>query len=244
MADLFELRKSYEGQMVLHYGSNNPVVITNDDLDPNSKFFRRSRIRLGMDFTEIDAEKGITVFRTYRPEGNDYLLYIAENYDIVLAYKKRKSYKYNIERTNKQMTIKNLTKPNKECIMDARFSYDSNNRVGFILHSDNFREEYNGVYHSHLTDLYAKDIKYCSWYKEMAAIMYCLRVISQDDWTDHYHVIRFHIGNRKDIVRILKDKQHSKKQYINKLYSTFRDTVNNYKDVLADHDISIVFMYD
>lgn len=244
MADLFELRKSYEGQMVLHYGSDNPVVITNDDLDPNSKFFRRSRIRLGMDFTEIDAEKGITVFRTYRPNGNDYLLYIAENYDIVLAYKKRKSYKYNIERTSKQMTIKNLTKPNKECIMDARFSYDSNNRVGFVLHSDNFREEYNGVYHSHLTDLYAKDIKYCSWYKEMAAIMYCLRVISQDDWTKHYHVIRFHIGNRKDIVRILKDKQHSKKQYINKLYSTFRDTVNNYKDVLADHDISIVFMYD
>lgn len=117
-------------QMVLKFVNNNDRLILPTDMDPNSKFMRASKRRLGEDFVfdgiiqgdviinGTEKNLGNTpadgyVYRTHTPNKNDYFLFISENFKLLENIKK-KSYKSVQQKSNQQLTLNSITEPNKD----------------------------------------------------------------------------------------------------------------------------------
>lgn len=104
-------------QVVLSLTNNNEVLITKDDFDHNSKFYRMSKVRLSVDFElsgviqndvfiqttaqDLVENSNAIIYRTYRGNGkNDYVLYVYQGeYKLIEHYKRAVSYKKLIEST-------------------------------------------------------------------------------------------------------------------------------------------------
>ena len=125
LKDIYNHYSNY--QMVLSFSNNDEVLITEDCFNPDSKFFRRSKVRLGVDFVisgyihgntlihtnQISSnESDVLIFRTYRGSSkNDYLLYLHKDYKILESIRKKVSRKRVIKQTEHQMTMNEITKP-------------------------------------------------------------------------------------------------------------------------------------
>ena len=60
---LQEVYQSYcNHQVVLSLSNNNDVLITEDSFNPESKFFRTSKVRLGVDFV-MSGSAGVRRYR-------------------------------------------------------------------------------------------------------------------------------------------------------------------------------------
>lgn len=134
---LKEVFNSYskEYQVVLSFSNNNEVLITEDCFCTESKFYRRSKIRLGVDFimsgmiqentfvrttdqTTANNSDAI-IYRTYRGTGKtDYVLYIYKGeYKLLEHYKKKVSHNRVITQTS-QMSINSITHPVPDKVLD------------------------------------------------------------------------------------------------------------------------------
>lgn len=115
LQDVFNNHQSC--QVVLSLTNNNEVFITSEDFNPNSKFYRMSKVRLSVDFElsgiiqdgvfirttdyALAINSNAIIYRTYRgKKKNDYVLYIYQGeYKLIEHYKKCVSYKKLIEST-------------------------------------------------------------------------------------------------------------------------------------------------
>lgn len=120
-------------QVVLTFSNNNDVLITEDCFNTQSKFYRRSKVRLGVDFVYVgyihddvfvqtpDINNSITditlVFRTYRGKDKaNYMLYVFMGEYKMLEhykYKKRDNYNRIMAQTYEQATLKTQPIPDK-----------------------------------------------------------------------------------------------------------------------------------
>lgn len=126
---LQEVYQSYcNHQVVLSLSNNNDVLITEDSFNPESKFFRTSKVRLGVDFVmsgilsgesfiatndqTLTKDATAIIYRTYREDAkNDYVLYIYQGeYKLLEGLKKKLSRKRVIMQTQ-QLTLNSITKP-------------------------------------------------------------------------------------------------------------------------------------
>lgn len=117
LTELIKEKKTDSNIIVLSYGSDNDVVLHIEDLDMNSKFMRRSRIRLGVDLVpvEIADDTETEIYRTYRDRGHDYFVYIYKgDYKAFSGvYRKRVSNK-RVKTEAKQISIKDIVPPNED----------------------------------------------------------------------------------------------------------------------------------
>lgn len=134
LQEIFNNYSNY--QVVLTFSSNNDVLITDDCFNTQSKFYRRSKVRLGVDFDYVGyvhnnifvqisdvnnaPSDSALVFRTYRGKNMaDYMLYVfMGEYKMLEHYKKRVSYKRVMAQTHEQATLNSITKPIPDKVLD------------------------------------------------------------------------------------------------------------------------------
>jgi hypothetical protein len=135
LQEVYSTYRNY--QMILSLSNNEDVLITEDCFNPDSKFFRSSKVRLGVDFvlsgyihndsiistnnqTSIN-ESDVIIFRTYRGQ-NDYILYIYKgDYKVLQSIRKKISRRKVIKQTpveQHQITIQEMTKPLPNKVLD------------------------------------------------------------------------------------------------------------------------------
>lgn len=159
-------------QLVLSLSNNNDVLITGDCFDTQSKFYRRSKVRLGVDFHYVGyisnnvfvrlndinnaPSNSILIFRTYRGiKKSDYALYVfTGEYKMLEHYKKQVSYKRIMNQSNKQMTLNSITKPIPDKTLDI-CAYVCPDRTYYASYKNNGLK--SGLYHS---QLYSNDMAY------------------------------------------------------------------------------------
>ncbi len=156
--------KHHNAQVVLSFSNNNEVLVTEDCFNVNSKFYRASRVRLGVDFVMSGVIQGETflattqtpelnhneaiIYRTYRgPHKTDYVLYIfTGEYKLLEHFKRAVSYKRVMAQTDTQLTLNSITEPDHDkilhicpCIDDMQYWVSFKNQ-----------DLANGVYHTKL----------------------------------------------------------------------------------------------
>ena len=75
--------------MVLSFSNDNDVQLHLEDLDPQSKLQRRSKVRLDVDFSLVKTDGNLAIWKTYRGDGkNDYVVYVynVESYVAIKNY--------------------------------------------------------------------------------------------------------------------------------------------------------------
>lgn len=161
-----EIHKNYNNfQIILSFSNNNDVLITDDCFNTQSKFYRRSKVRLGVDFiytgyinnnvfVRLNAinntpNNSILVFRTYRGNNkSDYVLYVfMGEYKMLEHYKKQVSYKRVMAQTCKQMTLNSITKPMPDKVLDI-CPHIYKNKTYFVSYRSNGLK--SGLYYSPL----------------------------------------------------------------------------------------------
>lgn len=152
-------------QVVLTFSNNNDVLITDDCFNTQSKFYRRSKIRLGVDFDyvgyihndifvryndiTIAPNDSALVFRTYRGNNQaDYMLYVfTGEYKMLEHYKKQVSYKRVMAQTCKQMTLNSITEPISDKVLDI-CPHIYKNKTYFVSYRNNGLKA--GIHYSQL----------------------------------------------------------------------------------------------
>lgn len=152
-------------QVVLTFSNNNDVLITDDCFNTQSKFYRRSKVRLGVDFDYVGyvhnnifvriqdinnaPSDSALVFRTYRGKNMaDYMLYVfMGEFKTLEHYKKQVSYKRVMAQTCKQMTLNSITQPVPDKVLDI-CPHIYKNKTYFVSYRNNGLKA--GIYHSPL----------------------------------------------------------------------------------------------
>jgi len=126
---IYELirKKNRANVVVLTYGRDS-IFLHEEDLSPNSKFQRRSRIRLGLDFVPVPCtdETEAEVYRTYRENGRDYFIHIysdkvlehtirIQNKNAQVAEARKQAY------INRQLSWKNIIPPDQDKKLSIEF---------------------------------------------------------------------------------------------------------------------------
>ena len=217
-----------EYQMVLSFSNNNAVVIISEDFDPNSKFMRRSKIRLGMDFEEIQNDDGLMIFRTYRGSGKcDYIVYLSKEYRIIENYRRKTNHSQTIKDTdNKQLSLKDIIKPNKDNILHGYTSVKEYSSMWGINHPD--IRKWQSIEYSVKNNI-------PEWFVVYVAIDRMLQILSRKDQCVHYNQVVIHTD--KIIVNIASGKYKTKSKYT----KWFKQQLEGHKNILADNNVSLVF---
>lgn len=184
LQEVFNNHSQY--QAVLSFSNNNEVLITDDCFCTDSKFFRRSKVRLGVDFVMSGVIQGdvfihttdsttagnsnAIIYRTYRGTGkSDYVLYIYKGeYKLLEHFKKTVSHKRIITQTSKQMTLNSITQPAPDKVLDICPHVD--NMDYWVSYRNNGLK--SGVYYS---PLYKNTMPY-SYLGYMAGVLVGLSV--------------------------------------------------------------------
>lgn len=142
-------------QVYLKFSNNNDRLITPGDMDPNSKFVRASKRRLGEDFVFDGVIQGDVIihgtsaqfqstkcdghlYRTVTKGKTDYFLFIITNDEYkFLESLKKKSYKIVRQNSNRQLTLNSITEPNKDREISLVGTYD-NGEYYFMMKSPLF----------------------------------------------------------------------------------------------------------
>lgn len=126
---IYELiqKKNRANVVVLTYGRDS-IFLHEEDLSPNSKFQRRSRIRLGLDFVPVPCadETEAEVYRTYRENGRDYFVHIytdkvlehsirIQKKNAQVAEARKQAY------INRQLSWKNIIPPDQDKKLEIEF---------------------------------------------------------------------------------------------------------------------------
>lgn len=160
-----------DNQLILSLSNNNDVLITSDCFNTQSKFYRRSKVRLGVDFHYVgyisnnvfvrlndinNAPSGsVLIFRTYRGNNkSDYALYIFSEYKMLEHYKKQLSYKRIMNQSDKQLTMNSITKPIPDNVLDV-CSYVCPDKTYYVSYKNHSLK--SGLYYS---PLYTNDMAY------------------------------------------------------------------------------------
>lgn len=92
LQELFNQNSQY--QVVLSFSNDDMVLITHESFEPNSKFMRRSKIRLDQTFSLYESKDDMDIYKTNRGKGKcDYILYVNRGEYMVLELI-RKKYEY------------------------------------------------------------------------------------------------------------------------------------------------------
>ena len=231
---LEEIRKlNNEYQMVLSFSNNNEVVIEKEDFDPNSKFMRRSKIRLGMDFEKIQDDKDLMIFRTFRERGKtDYIVYLAAEYKIVESYRRHTSHSQTIKDTaEKQLRLNDFIKPNKDNKLNAYININNYVFNWNIKHPDKTWKSCD----------YTMADRYPQWLSSYMAIIKMLEVLSRKDQCEHYKSIIIHLDNKDRTIMYLATGKYTAKNYYTKLYV---NQIEQYRKELQNNHVSLVFKLD
>lgn len=115
--------------MVLSFSNDNDVQLHLEDLDPQSKLQRRSKVRLDVDFSLVKTDGNLAIWKTYRGEGkNDYVVYVynGESYAAMKSYMHTRSVSTKkVQEEYKQLRIKDVTKPNPDKTMHLYIDVES-----------------------------------------------------------------------------------------------------------------------
>lgn len=231
LEEIRKLNSNY--QMVLSFSNNNEVVIENEDFDPNSKFMRMSKIRLGMDFEKIQDDKDLLIFRTYRGVGKtDYIVYLAAEYKIVESYRKQRSHSQTIRDTaEKQLRLKDFIKPNKDNKLNAYININQYVFNWSIKHPDKKWQSCD----------YTMANRYPQWLSSYMAVVKMLEVLSRKDQCEHYKSITIHLDNKDKTIMYLATGKYIAKNYYTKWYV---GQVEKYRKELQNNHVSLVFKLD
>lgn len=230
LQEIRNINKEY--QMVLSFSNNNDVVIEEEDFDPNSKFVRRSKIRLDMNFEEIQNDSGMMIFRTYRGK-NDYIVYLAAEYKIVEAYRKKVSHSQTIKSSeNKQMTLKDIIKPNKDNVLHGYITVNSNQFYWSINHPD--------LKHWRSSD-YVIDKTQPTWFTSFMAVYKMLSILSREDQCMHYKQVIVHLHeNNKALAKLASGKWEAHNHYT----KWYVESIKELRKIFQSNHVSLVFKLD
>lgn len=153
---LQELFNSHKGcQVVLSFSNNNEVLITDESFNPKSKFVRRSKIRLEMDFCVSGVIKGETlihvtegalpkrydvlIYRTYRGAGKtDYVVYVyTKEYKFLENIKRKVSHSRVVAQTDKHLTLNSITEPMPDKVLDICPHIDPKDNTYWVSYRHN-----------------------------------------------------------------------------------------------------------
>lgn len=254
--EVFQQYNKY--QVVLSLSNNNEVLVTEDSFDSNSKFTRRSRVRLGVDFSlsgviqngAFHSTTAITpgtnlneaiIYRTHRQTGNDYVLYIfLGEYKLLEHYKKIASRKsiisnggFNSNIQGQQLTFNSTTSPDPDKVLDVTPHLDSNGYY-IVYKSPVFGECRSKTY---IPRRYPK-----SYYIYMEGVLCGLSISRR--YADKINLIRIHWPEEETSPGVhflykiplghIPPWDNLTKDYLNK--------VNVLKKELQDKNVSICFM--
>lgn len=134
-------------QYVLSFSNNNHIFLHSEDFDVNSKFMRRSKVRLGVDFSLVGFvhDNGILdstpdeecsmIYKTNRPDAkNDYVLYVNPNPEVLVNHVK--SVKHSRVAEYRQQTINSITEPDKDRVLHIYPGLESITFKGNVLSMD------------------------------------------------------------------------------------------------------------
>jgi hypothetical protein len=142
---IYELiqKKNKANVVVLTYGRDS-IFLHEEDLNPNSKFQRRSRIRLGLDFVPVPCadETEAEVYRTYRPNGRDYFVHIytdkvlehsirIQKKNAQVAEARKQAY------INRQLSWKDIVSPDRDKKLEIEFI--SENRAIVAIDGEEYK---------------------------------------------------------------------------------------------------------
>ena len=115
-------------QYVLSFSNNNHIFLHPEDFNVNSKFMRRSKVRLGVDFELVGFvhdngvldstpdEECSMVYRTNRENAsNNYVLYVNQDARVIVNH--IKSVKHSKVTEYRQQTINSMTEPDKDRVL-------------------------------------------------------------------------------------------------------------------------------
>lgn len=247
---LQEVFNSYANyQVVLSFSNNNEILITDDCFCSDSKFFRRSKIRLGVDFLMSGVVQGnafiqttdqtaasnsnVIIFRTYRGnKKSDYVLYIYKGeYKLLEHFKKKVSHKRIITQTSRQMTLNSITEPSLDKVLDI--CPHVKNMDYWISYRNNGLK--SGIYYS---PLYKNDMPY-SYLGYMAGVLIGLTIAKK--YVGRINQVRiFHPDYEwsKGIYMFPLKKWRPKNNYT----QDYTNRIQQLKKELQDLGISICFM--
>lgn len=136
LQELYNMNNQY--QVVLSFSNNDMVLITEESFHPNSKFMRRSRIRLKQDFMLVESTGTMDIYRTFRGgDKSDYVLYVNRgDYMVLHLFKEYKNHKTVISTTKNRSPKHTQGTPDREPVIHVyphalddevwvRFSYNS-----------------------------------------------------------------------------------------------------------------------
>lgn len=233
LQEIRELEPDY--QMVLAFSNNNKVVITNDDFLPNSRFIRRSKKRLNMIFYNIVDSNDIKVYRTYRGSDLcDYIVFLANDYQIIESYRKNNSHGSLIRNTNKSNN--KLPKSDKDYTIQVRFTDVDKTKFYWTVEHPNIYPPHNPW----VSSIY--DIKpNPDWFMVYAKVLVALTVLSKENQCKHYNRVSIHLNKGEEGVSKLVNGKWKARVPLTKYY---RDTMLYLKDELRNNNVSIIFRYE
>lgn len=202
LQDVFNQYVNDQAQVVLSFSNNDEVLVTKDSFDTNSKFYRSSKVRLGVDFVLSGIIKGETfirtniipknhdeaiIYRTYRGKGKtDYILYIYKGeYKLLNKYKKAVSYKRVIAQTEKQLTFNDVTVPNADKVLHITPHI---HKMQYWVAFEN-RDFHVGIYN---TKMYDNTMSY-DYLGYMAATLLGLNIAKR--YCDRINMVEIHVPN-------------------------------------------------
>lgn len=143
LQELYNMNNQY--QVVLSFSNNDMVLITDESFHPNSKFMRRSRIRLKQDFMLVESTGTMDIYCTFRGgDKNDYVLYVNRgDYMVLHLFKEYKSHKTVISTTKNRSPKHIQGTPDREPVIHAYpHALDDEVWVIFSYNSDVLHEEH------------------------------------------------------------------------------------------------------
>lgn len=245
-------------QVVLSLSNNNEVLVTEDSFNPNSKFARCSRVRLGVDFIMSGVVQGdvfiytkdesavlnsnAVIYRTNRGGSkNDYVLYIYKGeYKLLEHYKKITSCKsiisnggFNSNIQGQQLTFNSNTKPDPDKVLDITPHLDINGYY-IIYKNPVFGECRSKTY---IPRRYPK-----SYYIYMEGVLCGLSISRR--YADKINLIRIHWPEEETSpgVHFIYKIPLGHIPPWNSLTQDYLDKVNVLKKELQDKNVSICFM--
>lgn len=183
-------------QYILSFSNDNDIFVHPSDLNPNSKFFRTSKVRLGVDFEFVgyiyngSINKQATdtcsmVYRTKRGQGKcDYVLYVNQDRELLVHH--IRSVKHSKVTEYRQQTINTLLPPDPDRIMHIYPALDSITFKGNMLKCD---------YTSHIS------VSTGSYYGMWESILVALRTVYKDK--DKFNEVQVHLPRDKYTSQII-----------------------------------------
>lgn len=177
-------------QVVLSFSNNNQVLLTEECFKPNSKFMRRSRVRLGVEFYYCSSEGDLDIYRTRRGhDKTDYVVYVNKGDYVLLCSFKSKHTKYIKKTEEKQFSFKDMTAPDREPVVHA-YPHANDNEVWVI-----FKYNSEVLFEEHFPKTY-QPRNWLSCYNYYSSIIKCADVLYTND-TLHSGIkeVVFHEGS-------------------------------------------------